>query len=395
MLRNRIFLTATFVMTVVMLTQNMLGFALPLLALEISGQGSDLALIKGAGFIPNILFAIFVGVINDRMRKAFGFRLYTSLLTGACALLTVSLLGGTPSVFGMAVFMILLGALGYALGNLHMTLIRLVVAEDHLPSAISLGSALNAIITTIGPAVAGFALLWFGYAGLTLVITCIMVLATCATFTIYPAESLPAKRPFWPALREGWQVFIANRELVMMTVVIVLTNAAEGAFGVALILKLKAGLFLTEAEIGLVLAAAGIGAVLGASLAPKLRKIAGYRAAFFWPIWALSAVYLAVAATKSVPLIYVLSFLEGALSLFFAIGVWSYRQETTAAAHMGRVAGLTGAIFKLLMPPVIILAGVLADADAVAHVFALAAGINAVAALFLVFVARWGLPRIA
>ena len=132
----------------------MLGFALPLLALEIRDQGSDLALIKGAGFIPNILFAIFVGVINDRLHKAFGFRLYAGLFTFACALLTVSLFGGTPSVKGLVLFMILMGALGYAIGNLQMTLIRLVVAQDDLAQAVSLGSAINAVITTVGPAVA-------------------------------------------------------------------------------------------------------------------------------------------------------------------------------------------------------------------------------------------------
>lgn len=376
-----------------MLTQNMLGFALPLLALEISNQGSDLALIKGAGFIPNIVFAIFVGIINDRIHKAFGFRLYASLLTGACALLTVSLFDGTPSVTGLVMFMILMGALGYALGNLQSTLIRLVVAEDQLSEATSLGSAINAVITTLGPAIAGFGLLWFGYAGLSLAVTCVMILATCATFTINPAEDLPPKQPFWPSLREGWQVFTANRKLVMMTVVIVLTNAAEGAFGVALILKLKTTLLSSEAEIGLVLAAAGAGSVIGAAIAPRIRRAVGYQAAFFWPIWLLGLTYLAMAFTSFIPLIYVLSFLEGALSLFFAIGVWSYRQETTAAQHMGRVAGLTGAIFKILMPPIIILAGLLADANAVTHAFLLAVGINVLAAIFLVYVAQWGWPK--
>lgn len=376
-----------------MLAQTMLGFALPLLALDISGQGSDLALIKGAGFIPNILFAIFVGVINDRLRKAFGFRLYAGLFTGACGLLSISLLGGTPSVPGLVAFIILMGALGYALGNLQGTLIRLVVAEDQLAEATSLGSGINAVITTVGPAIAGFGLLWFGYAGLSLTVTCLMIAATCAAFTINPAETLPPKQPFWPSLREGWQVFAANRELVMMTIVIVLTNAAEGAFGVALILKLKTTLLSSEAEIGMIFAATGFGAVIGASVAPRIRKAVGYRAAFFWPIWLLGTVYLAMATTSSIGMIYVLSFCEGALSLFFAIGVWSYRQETTSAIHMGRVAGLTGTIFKILMPPIIILAGVLADANAVTSAFLLAVGINVVAALFLVFVARWGWPK--
>ena len=87
-----------------------------------------------------------------------------------------------------------------------------------------------------------------------------------------------------------------------------------------------------------------------------------------------------------------LSFLEGGLSLFFAIGVGSYRQESTAAEHMGRVAGLTGAIFKIGMPPIIVLAGVLADAGSIGAVFALAAAINVAAALYLAYGARWGWP---
>ena len=62
---------------------------------------------------------------------------------------------------------------------------------------------------------------------------------------------------------------------------------------------------------------------------------------------------------------------------------------------MGRVAGLTGAIFKIGMPPVILLAGVLSDAGSLAAVLVLAAAINACAALFLAYPARWGWPRTA
>ena len=62
---------------------------------------------------------------------------------------------------------------------------------------------------------------------------------------------------------------------------------------------------------------------------------------------------------------------------------------------MGRVAGLTGTIFKIGMPPVILLAGVLADAGSLAAVLVVAAAINAAAALFLAYPARWGWPRAA
>ncbi len=371
----------------------MLAFALPLLALEISGTGTGLALIKGAGFIPNILFAIFVGVINDRMRKATGFRLYTLLLAACCAILWAMMLADRINITSLALFVIFLNAVGYALGNLQFTLLRLTVAEDRLSDATALSSAVNATITTVGPAIGGFTLLTLGSTGLVGLVTLILLANAVAAFTVNPDETLPPAAPFWPSLREGFHVFAQNRELVMMTIAVVLTNAATGAFIVGLLLKLKTELMANDFQIGLVLAVAGAGSVLAASAAPRIRRHLGCRMAFFWPIWILAAIYLAAAVTPTLTLMFVIGFAQGAVTLFYDIGIWSYRQESTEAVHMGRVAGITGAIFKLLMPPVIFLAGWLADAEAITTVFLMAAAINIAAALFLSYVASWGWPR--
>lgn len=390
---NRHFLIATGVISAYMLAQNMLAFALPLLALEISGTGQGLALIKGAGFIPNIVFAVFVGVINDRLRKATGFRLYTALLTLSCGALLGVMMNGQISLIGLAVFVVLFNAVGYALSNLQLTIIRLTVPQDRLSDATALGSAINATITTLGPAIGGFALLTLGSTGLVGAVSMLLMLCAFAAFAINPEENLVAPAPFWQALREGASVFAANRELVMMTIAVVLTNAATGAFTVGLLLKLKSGLLANEFQIGLVLAAAGAGSVIAASIAPRIRRRMGYRAAFFWPIWLLAMIYLAAAAAPTLGWMFVIGFAQGAVTLFYDIGIWSYRQETTDSAHMGRVAGITGAIFKLLMPPVIFLAGWLADAEAIGAVFVMAALINIAAAVFLSVAAKWGWPR--
>ncbi len=371
----------------------MLAFALPLLALEISGTGTGLALIKGAGFIPNILFAVFVGVINDRMRKATGFRIYSLLLAGSCAALWALMLADLVSIANLALFVIFLNAVGYAIGNLQFTLLRLTVPQEQLSDATALGSAINAVITTIGPAVGGLALFTLGGTGLVGCVTLLLAFSAVAAYTVQPEETLAPKTPFWPSLREGFAVFAKNRELFMMTIAVVLTNAAAGAFFVGLLLKLKTQLGANDFETGLVVAAAGVGSVIAATYAPRIRRHVGYRAAFFWPIWLLGLLSLATAAAPTILILFVISFLEGAVSIFYNIGIWSYRQESTEAAHMGRVAGITGAIFKLLMPPVIFLSGWLADADAINSVFVMATGLFVAAALFLSFVARWGWPR--
>lgn len=390
---NRHFLTGTGIIAAVILAQNMLSFALPLLALELSGTGSGFALITGAGFVPNILFAIFVGVINDRMRKATGFRAYSLLLALSCGLLWALMVAGVVNLLALAIFMITLNLLAYAIGNLQFTLLRLTVPHHQLSDATGLSSAINATITTIGPALGGLALYLIGGTGLVGCVTLLLLVSLAAAYTVNPEEPDPKPTPFWPSLREGFVVFARNRELVMMTIAVVLTNAAAGAFTVAMVLKLKTGFAANDFLVGLIVAAGGLGSVIAASYAPRLRRWLGYRAAFYWPIWVLALICLAGAGAPFLWLFFVISFVEGAFSIFYAIGVWSYRQESTEAAHMGRVAGITGAIFKLLMPPVILLAGLLTDAEAVTAAFWLAAGLNIAAALFLTTVAGWGWPH--
>ena len=258
------------------------------------------------------------------------------------------------------------------------------------------------MITTIGLALGGLALFTMGGTWLVDCVTLLLAFSAVAAFTVRPEETQPPRAPFWPSLREGFGVFAKNRELVMMTVAVVLTNAAAGAFMVGLLLKLKTGLGANDLQTGLVVAAAGVGSVIAATFAPRIRRYLGCRAAFFWPIWLLGALSLWAAAAPTILVLFVVSFVEGAVSIFYDIGIHSCfydigihscRQESTEGAHMGRVAGIIGAIFKLLMPPVIFLAGWLADADAMTSVFVMATGLFIGAAVFLTAVTGWGWPR--
>ena len=370
-----------------------LSFSLPLLALDVSQDGAGLALVKGVGFVPNVLFAVFIGVINDRMIKELAFRRYSLGLAALTLVLLALVLTGRVSLLSLSIFMIAFNGLSYALGNVQGTLLRMTVAKEHLSDATAATSAIHAAISVAGPAFAGLLLVLLSHSGLIALCAAILLVATILAARIRVAEELPPKAPFLHSLKEGWQVFRANRELVMMTIVIVLTNAAAGAFETGIILKMKVLAGFSEFQIGLVFGVAGAGALLASRVAAPLRRRLGYRVAFYWPILMLVAVYLV--AVRPLPFwgYCAVGFMEGALSLFFAIGVWSYRQESTEARYMGRVAGLTGAIFKIGMPPVIFFAGVLSDWGQNMSVFYLVAGINFCAALFLSTFAGWGVPR--
>ena len=387
-----VFLITLSVQTLVFLVQTILVFSLPLLAYELSEESGQLALIKGVGFVPNIVFAIVIGVLNDRVIKVLAVRRYAFLLFSTVVALFVVQFNNAISITNLIFFVVALNALGYAMGNANLALIRLSVDQNRQADAMGIASMFNATVNTLGPAVGGLCLVWLGHTGVIALCVILVGCAALGTTAIRLDEKLPEKQPFWASLIEGVTVFRHNQELVFMTVVIVMTNAAEGAFATALIVKMKAVLNYNAFEIGIVLTAAGIGSIFASRYAAQIRRHFGYRAAFFWPILGLGCLYLVVINDLPIAVLCVVSFAEGALSLFFAIGIWSYRQETTDAQHVGRVAGLTGSIFKVGMPPIIILAGVLGDYGALNFAFVIATFINIVAALFLVFVAKWGWP---
>lgn len=393
MTQNRTFLIAMSVFASYLLAFELLNFALPLLALEISGTGTGLALIKGVGFIPHILFAVFIGVINARIRKRSGMRAYTGFLAAVTLILWALMATDNISITALAVFMIAFNATGYALANLQQTLIRLLIPHEKLGEAMALSGGIASTISTVAPALAGLALIWIGYTSLTGLIAALLCLSAITSLAVQPTETLPPPQPMRKAIVEGWEAFRTNRDLLMMTIAVILTNGAAGAADVGLLLKLKTTLNLDTFTIGIVLAAAGVGAVIAATIAAPIRRKLGARAAFFWPIVLLAAVYLGMLATSALPLLIGLSFVEGAISSLYVINVWTFRQESVTPAHMGRVAGITAAIFKLGIPPLVLLSGILADTGHLWATFTVAAAINIAAALFLIYFAKWGWLR--
>jgi hypothetical protein len=61
--------------------------------------------------------------------------------------------------------------------------------------------------------------------------------------------------------------------------------------------------------------------------------------------------------------------------------VWSYRQESTPLALIGRVSGMTGSLFKLLMPLGLWLSGALAGSWPLSQLMLAAAVLSVLAAL--------------
>ena len=183
-----------------MTAQTVLAFTLPLLAFELSGSGLDLGVIKGAAFLPNIVFAVFIGVLNDRIAKRVSFPLYAGIMALAVLALWLALRTGQIGLPGLVVFMVTFNAAGYAMGNAQNGLIRLTVPEDRLSDATSLASGLNATIATAGPALGGLMLGALGHEGLIGVLALALLATSVLSLAVRPAEVLPPP----PRSARGW-----------------------------------------------------------------------------------------------------------------------------------------------------------------------------------------------
>ncbi|EGU48991.1 MFS transporter, partial [Vibrio tubiashii] len=121
-------------------------------------------------------------------------------------------------------------------------------------------------------------------------------------------------------------------------------------FWIQAIFYAKSELEFNALEVSYLIAASGIGGLLGAFSADKLRARLGLGVVligsivleslgFIFPliinnVWGMAAAFLWISA----------------VGLYSSICIWSYRQEAFEEKYLGRIAGITGSLFKLLMP---------------------------------------------
>lgn len=152
------------------------------------------------------------------------------------------------------------------------------------------------------------------------------------------------------SFKEGFGILRKNKALLQVCFMVVFMNMAQGVVDANLAFLLKDRFSATDTIVGLVASCAGAGAFLGSLLAPKARKALGI-SKLFQASFGVNALLCVPSLLFPHPSTFALTiFGTSLLGMMQAICVWTFRQETTGSAYIGRVSGLTGAIFKLGMP---------------------------------------------
>ena len=250
---------------------------LPLIIYEISNHSSvAVSSMRTAELLPNFLFAVFIGVIVDRLNK----RKWALWMIGMQALLLFLLayLVQTEVHLMWVYYFIgfLLMTFNYGYFNAQVSLTKLTVPSNQLTSANSKFSFIDSFVGIMGPVFTGLlfllAHLYFGlYIAAAVYLICFILLSQLSI----SEEVTSNKGSLWKDLKEGWELFQSKPILWRTTIYTILLNATFIVVSTTIIFLAKDTLQLSDSQIALVFSMAGVGGLVGSICANRLREKLG------------------------------------------------------------------------------------------------------------------------
>lgn len=360
------------------LEQQIVFIALPLLVYQATASALEMNLVRGLGLLPNLLLAFVIGALVDQADKK-KWLVFTLGMQAAC-LCALALAFGQDQVQPVLTYplIFLLSTAIYAYYNAQTAALKMALRKEDLGPATAALSSIGQAFQMLGPALAGFLLLlpspsaslWAAAVVAVLGFWTILWLKLPDTAAA-PGESLGLR------IVKGWQALRANRPLWLLTLVVIVTNSAEGMFNISMLQKAQAT-GMSGAEIGLMFSVAGGIGVVGALFAPRARERFTMGGACLLGIGFTTICYAAASLVSHPVALTAILACEAFFTMIYNVMIWTLRQETTPMAVIGRVTGLTGSLFKLAMPFAIVAAGVVSEHSGMGTVFLASAVLNSV-----------------
>lgn len=356
--------------------------ALPLILYELTHSLNAMSQLRAVEFLPNLLLAVFIGVWVDRVcRRRWAQRslLAMALLLGVAGILLAQ--GWLPVwLFYPLAFVMML--CNYITAICRFGLVKHSVPQPLLMPATSYLNTLFNLFAVTGPMLSGLLIAFASLAWGMWLPALLFVLSSLALLRV-PAMPPQATsvRHFGAELAAGWGVLRANRPLWQLAWAVVLANGASGMAEVLQLFRLRDSLGLGPAQLGVLYGVAGVGGIAAGLCVTRLRKKLGLGRVV---VLAFALEGLGMLALATLQQVWLLGLVMAASSFVVVCGnvcVWSYRQESTPLEMIGRVSGITGSLFKLMMPLALLVSGEMAGSWPLSQLMLAAAALSLLAAL--------------
>jgi MFS family permease len=329
---------------------------MPLILYELTRSAVAMTAMRAVELLPNLFLAMFIGVWVDRIDRGRWARLAIAgmvVLMGAQALMLREGATALPFFFVTAFVLMTLNYL-YAICRMGM-LKEILPAELLLPATAQL-TVVGQVFAVLGPALAGALMAWKLELGLWLPMAA-MLLSAWLLRDLRLETRVKNPGSFWAEWRAGWRVLVNNRPLWHMAWLVVLINGSQGVVDVIFLFRARDQLQLGLGEVGLLYGMAGVGGVVGGLVCSRLRKRFGLGRLIAMELLLETSCIALLAWSDSLPLLLLALVGSSFGSVIGNVCIWGYRQESTDSQYIGRISGLTGSIFKLLMPVTLVLSG--------------------------------------
>jgi predicted MFS family arabinose efflux permease len=289
------------------------------------------------------------------------------------------------SIYYIIGFFLMLFNYGYF--NSQVSLTKEIVSRDQLTAVNAKITFTETLVGIMGPMLSGLVFMLPDISnGILITATCYF-LCMLLFFTLpVQQQSLPskAKRRFVQDLWEGWTAFRTNRPLWMMTVFVMFSNCTSIVIATAMIFYAKDSLQLSSSLLAIVLSLAGIGGLLGSSIVTKLRRRYGLGKIYGGSIFLCGLAYLCFYISSHLVTFGVALFIYGFATSLHNISIYTFRHEQTPSHLMGRIAGITGTLFRTGMPIAMYFSGYMALWWGSSSIFISSAIWNLIVVLFFI-----------
>ncbi|MDU2242811.1 MAG: MFS transporter, partial [Paenibacillus sp.] len=249
-------------------------------------------------------------------------------------------------------------------------------------------SLIETLVSMMGPAFAGLLLLISDLSG-GLLLTALLFAVSLIAISRLPVQTVTPARAdrklrFLADFRESWDSFRSNRLLLVMTIFVMFSNCSIIVVQTCLVFHAKDVLHLSSSMTALTLSAAGIGGLIGSMLIGRLRIKLGLGNLYGFVLLLHAASTVLLASLHSIAIFVIALIMIGFSFALYNISIYTIRHEQTPPHFMGRIAGITGTLFRTGMPIAMYLSGWVIEAWGTAAVFTGAAVWNLL--IFLLFI---------
>jgi MFS family permease len=354
------FLTGT---TLANAAQWVQGVTLSWLVYDLTSSGAMLGTLNLVGSIATVGLATIAGVAIDRLPRR-GLLYATSIWLFSVSFgFGLVLLGNPNAVWPLFLFSFLSG-IGQAVSMpLRQTVVFSVVPRHFAPGAVALVQTGWAVMRSIGPAIGGFLLLWFGPAGNFFVQAGAYALVTLTVVKLLLPHEQPAEKHAQArgSFVEGWKHVISQpTTLAFMLMGWVLPLLIVPNFSTLPPIYAKDVFEGGPDTLGTLLSAVGVGGIVGGFVAASLGKLERRGLMQLASLLLLGLSFMAFAVSTKLWMAILCMALAGFLEMIYLTTNQTSLQLSIPDKLRGRVTGIVS-LSSGLMPVGAFIAGIGAD----------------------------------